>query len=69
MPPRGRPQAIDPDPQDPITTAESRGWVAPESNLELMAEDEILEGEITSRSKPKKEAADAKEEEFEHPAG
>ena len=69
MPPRGRPQATDPDPQDPITTAESRGWVAPEGNLELVTEDEILEGQLASRSKPNEEAADAKEEEFEHPAG
>ena len=36
---------------------ESRSEVGPEGNLELVAEDEILEGEIASRSKPDDETA------------
>jgi hypothetical protein len=57
VPPRSWSEAIDPDPQDPITTPESRSGVGPEGNLELVAEDEILEGEIASRSKPDDETA------------
>ena len=34
-----------------------------------MTHDEILEGKIASRPKPKEETADEQEEEFEHPAG
>jgi hypothetical protein len=37
--------------------------------LELVTQDEILEGEIASRPKPKEETADEQEEEFEHLAG
>ena len=55
-------------PYNPITTAESRSRVCTEGNLELVTQDEILEGEIASRSKPKEETAD-EQEEFEHPAG
>ena len=69
MPPRRRPKTIDPDPKNPIQMCESRSWVGTQGNLELVTEDEILEGEIASRSKPNEETADAKEDEFEHPAG
>jgi hypothetical protein len=37
--------------------------------LELVTQDEILEGEIALRPKPKEETADEQEEEFEHLAG
>jgi len=60
---------MDPDQEGPITTAESRSRSATEDDLELMSEDQILEGELASRPKPKDEPADDEEEEFEHPAG
>ena len=66
---RGRPEAIDPDPENPITPAQPRGRVGTKGNLELVTKGEILEGEIAARSKPNEEALEAKEEEFEHPAG
>jgi hypothetical protein len=69
VPPRRRPEAIDPDPEDPITTAESRSRVGTEGDPELVTQDQILENEIASRPKPKEETADEQEEEFEHPAG
>jgi hypothetical protein len=69
VPQRSWPKATDPDPQNPITTPESRTGVGPEGNLKLVTEDQIFEGEIAVRSKPKEQAADQQEEEFEHPAG
>ena len=69
MPPRRRPEAIDPDPEDPITTAESRSRVGTDGNLELVTQDEILQNEIAARSKANDETAGQHEEEFEHPAG
>lgn len=69
MPPRDRPEAIEPDPENPIERSESRRWVSTQDNLQLVTEDEILEGEIASRSEAKEEDADTKDDEFEHPAG
>ena len=69
VPPRRWPQAIDPDPQHPIATAEPGVWVGTEGNPELVTEDEILEDEIASRSKPEEATADEQKEEFELPAG
>ena len=43
--------------------------VASMGNFKLVPEDNVLQNEITSRSKANEEAADAKDEEFEHPAG
>ena len=69
MAPRDRPEAIEPDPENSIERSESRSWVRTQGNLELVAEDDVLESEIASRSKANEEAADAKDDEFEHPAG
>ena len=64
---RGRPEAIEPDPENPITPAEPRSRVGTQGHLELVTKDEILEGEFAARSKPNEKALEAKEEEFEHP--
>ena len=69
MPPRRRPQAINPDPEDPIERSKSRSWVGTQGNVELVTEDEILEGEIASRLKPNEEVAGAKEAKLEYQAG
>ena len=66
---RGRPEAIEPGPENPITPAQPRSRVGTQGNLELVTEDEILEGEFAARSKPTEETLQAKEEEFGHPAG
>ncbi len=69
MPPRRRPEPIEPDPENSIQRSEARSWVCTQDNLQLVTEDEILEGEIASRSKANEEYADTKDDEFEHPAG
>jgi hypothetical protein len=58
VPPRGWPEAIDPDPQDSITPAESRSRIGTEGNPELVTQDEIFQNEIPSRSKAEEETAE-----------
>ena len=58
VPPRGWPEAIDPNSQDSITPAESRSRIGTEGNSELVTEDEIVQNEILSRSKAKEETAE-----------
>jgi hypothetical protein len=58
VPPRGWPEAIDPDPQDSITLAESRSRIGTEGNPELVTQDKIFQKEIPSRSKAEEETAD-----------
>jgi hypothetical protein len=55
-----------PDPEDAVLVKQSRGWVVPESNLELMPKDEVLKSQVASESEQRDETA---EEQFEHPAG
>lgn len=47
-----------PDPEDAVLVKQSRGWVVPESNLELMAGDEVLKSQVASRSEQRDEAAE-----------
>jgi hypothetical protein len=39
-----------PDPEDAILVKQSRGWVVPESNMELMAEYQVLKSQVASGS-------------------
>ena len=39
-----------PDPEDAVLVKQSRGWVVPESNLELMPKDEVLKSQVASES-------------------
>ena len=55
VPPRRWPEAIDPDPQDSITLAESRSRIGAEGNPELVTQDEIFQNEIPPRSKAEDE--------------
>jgi hypothetical protein len=43
------PEQANPDPKDPISISEARVGVGAQDDLQLMAKDEILESEVTTR--------------------
>ncbi len=57
VPPASRPEAAKPNPEDSIMTTEARIWVGAQRDLELMAEDQVLEREIPTRSNGSNEGA------------
>ncbi len=62
LPPTVRPQAAKPDPQDPIQSPDAGTRVGAQSDLELMPDDKVLEGQIPVRSNGSDERAKHKEE-------
>jgi len=44
------PEHANPDPKDSISISEARVGVSAQDDVELMAKDEILESEVTTRS-------------------
>ncbi len=67
--PPGGPEAANPDPQDTIGTTEAGMPAGAQRDLELMAEDQVLEREIAARSNDGDERTKHKQEEFRHPPG
>jgi hypothetical protein len=59
----------EPDPQQAIRVLESEVRVRPEGDLELMAENEVLQSNITAGTKSDKEAAKEQKNDLKHPAG
>ncbi len=64
-----RPEAAKPDPEDPIRTMKTGKRVGAHCDLELMAEDQVLESKIAGRSDAGDEPTKHKEEQFRHPPG
>jgi hypothetical protein len=58
IPPAARPQSMGPDPEDAVLVKQSRAWVVPESNLELMTQNEVLKSQVASGSEQSDEAAE-----------
>ncbi len=57
-----RPEAAKPDPQGSIGSPEARMRIGAQRDLELMAEDQVLEREIPTRSNRSDERTERKEE-------
>jgi len=68
MIPPGRPDLVEPDPQQAILALESDGRLRSQGNLELMAEDQVLDSDVTVRAKSDEEGANEQEKELKHPA-
>jgi len=66
--PPGGPESADPDPQNAIRAPQPGYWVGSESNLELVAEDEILQRDITPGAEGRKEAPEDEDYQLKHPA-
>jgi len=60
--PAFRPEAAKPDPEDPIRTIEPGMRIGAQRDLELMAEDQVLEPEITARATGSDERPNHKQE-------
>jgi len=58
----------EPDLQQAIRVLESEVRVRPEGDLELMAENEVLESNITAGTKSDKEAVKEQKDDLKHPA-
>ncbi len=67
--PAVRPESAKPDPQDSILSPEPRTRVGAQRDLKLMAEDQVLEREISAGSNGRDHRTQHSEEEFGHPAG
>ena len=67
--PPGWPDLAEPDQQQAIRVLESEVRVRPEGDLKLIAENEVLESNITAGTKSDKEAAKEQKDYLEHPAG
>ena len=63
------PEVAKPDPEDSIRSPKVRVRVGAQCDLELMAEDQVLEREIPPRSNGSKERMEGKPKKFEHPSG
>ncbi|MHB8589588.1 MAG: hypothetical protein ACYDA0_12165 [Candidatus Dormibacteraceae bacterium] len=63
------PEALQPDPNNAILIAEARVAICPEDYMELVAEDKVLEGDVTTGPDDGEKCAQEQQKEFEHPAG
>jgi hypothetical protein len=63
-----RPEPADPDPQHAIRAPHTRCGVGSEGDLELVAEDEILQRNVTPGAEGSKDAAEEEEYQLKHPA-
>jgi hypothetical protein len=65
----GRPRVSEPDPEHAIGVAEAGRGVGAKGDLELVAENQVLQHDIATRSEKGKKTADQEIEEWKHPAG
>jgi len=64
----GRPEPADPDPQNAVRAPQPGRGVGSEGDLELVAENEILQREVTPGAEGRKEAPEDEEYQLKHPA-
>ena len=63
------PEAPEPYPNNAILTAEARVAIGPEGDLELVAGDKVLKGDITTGPRAGEKGAQQQQKDLEHPAG
>ena len=63
------PEAPEPYPNNAILKAEARVAICPEGDLELVAEDKIFKGDITTGPRAGEKGAQQQQKDLEHPAG
>ena len=63
-----RPDLVEPDPQQSILALESDGRRGSKGDLALMAEDQVLDSDVTVGAESDKESANEQEKELKHSA-
>ncbi len=64
----GRPDLLEPHPQQAILVLEPEARLRSKGDLELMAENQVLESNVTVRPESSKETANEQREQLKHPA-
>ena len=64
-----RPELAEPDPLNAIAVRQSGSGVSSKSDVELVAENEVLKGHITTGAEAGKQTAEEQGDEMKHPAG
>ena len=67
-PPSG-PQVTKPDPENAVDLAEARAGIGPDEDPKLVAQDEVLEGEVILRAAQGEEGSEREQNQPKHPAG
>ena len=66
--PSAGPQVTEPDPENAVGLAEARAGIGPEEDLKLVAQGEILEGQVTVRPPECEEGSEGDEKQPKHAA-
>jgi hypothetical protein len=64
-----RREPADPDPENPIRVPQAGCGVGPEGDLQLVAEDHVLKGDVAPRAEAGKDTTKQEDQKLKHSAG